>query len=130
MPLLPPTNLTGFAVDPHSIFLSWDPPPQHSLNGILRHYRLSGIEDPTASKFSVLFSSNQRSLSSLHPFYSYTISVAAVTVGEGPYSSNVTIETPQDGKMVCVCVCVCVCVYSNTGKSCGNTLDQSESFSS
>ena len=98
-----PENLTGFAVDSQSISLSWLPPPLESLNGILRHYQLTILEEPTARNFSVLSSSSQSLVSSLHPFYSYVISVAAVTVGAGPFSGNVTIETHQDGEAVIYC---------------------------
>lgn len=96
VPLLAPTNLTGSAIASHSASLSWTPPPEDSLNGILRHYQVDIIEEATSRQFSVLSSSNQTILSSLHPFYSYVISVAAVTVGAGPFSVNITIVTHED----------------------------------
>ena len=37
-------------------------------------------------------------ISSLHPFYTYTFSVAANTVGLGPFSEPVNQQMPQDGK--------------------------------
>lgn len=42
-------------------------------------------------------SSTERLVDSLHPFYNYTCTVAAVTVAEGPFSLSVTITTGQDG---------------------------------
>ena len=43
-------------------------------------------------------------ITSLHPFYVYEWSVSAFTVGEGPYSSIVTLTTPEDGKLIVVSV--------------------------
>ena len=40
------------------------------------------------------------SVPTLHPFYTYTCIVAAVTVGLGPYSTAVEVELPEDGKQV------------------------------
>lgn len=39
----------------------------------------------------------QRLVDSLHPFYNYTCTVAAVTIAEGPPSSRITVTTEQDG---------------------------------
>ena len=36
----------------------------------------------------------------LHPFYTYTCTIAAVTIGEGPYSEELTITMPEDGKHI------------------------------
>ena len=82
-----------------SISLSWVPPPTELLNGVLRYYQIDIVEDPTLRVFSVNSSSNQYELSSLHPYYNYTISVAAATVGNGPFSDSITVETQQDGMM-------------------------------
>ena len=43
-------------------------------------------------------SSTERLVDSLHPFYNYTCTVAAVTIAEGPFSASVTITTQQDGE--------------------------------
>ena len=37
-------------------------------------------------------------LSDLHPYYSYTFTIAAVTVSEGPFSSDFTVLMPEDGE--------------------------------
>lgn len=89
----------GTAVDSRSISLSWGPPPAELLNGILRDYQIDVVEEQTLRRFSVHTSSSHYLLSFLHPFYDYVVSVAAFTVGNGPFSNNITIETHQDGKM-------------------------------
>lgn len=37
-------------------------------------------------------------IATLHPYYTYTWTVTAVTTGEGPYSPISTVTTPEDGK--------------------------------
>ena len=34
----------------------------------------------------------------LHPYYNYLCSVAAYTVGVGPYSSTLRVQMPEDGE--------------------------------
>ena len=41
------------------------------------------------------------SVGSLHPFYTYNISVSAVTVAAGPYTEPYTIRTLEDSKFLC-----------------------------
>ena len=36
----------------------------------------------------------------VHPAYSYNCSVSAVTVGRGPFSTAISILTPQDGNKI------------------------------
>ena len=38
-------------------------------------------------------------LSSLHPYYTYECSVAAVTVSYGPFSVSISIQTEEAGKL-------------------------------
>ena len=38
-----------------------------------------------------------RSISGLHPFFTYTLTVAAVTIGPGPYGLMLTVQMPEDG---------------------------------
>ena len=104
VPVSAPENLTGIALDSRSIALSWNPPPDEFLNGILRQYQIEVVEEDTPREFSVNTSSNQYLLSSLHPFYTYDISVTATTVGNGPFSDSIDITTHQDGEMQCYVV--------------------------
>jgi len=39
------------------------------------------------------------SIGSLHPYYIYECSVAAVTIDTGPYSSVINIQTDEAGKI-------------------------------
>ena len=58
-------------------------------------------ETGTISKWNVTETS--LAVDSLHPYYVYTVSVAAVTVGIGPYSDDVNITTDEAGeKLLCI----------------------------
>lgn len=75
--------------------LQWADPNLEDQNGVIKHYRVTVVgpdshQTLTSSGLSI-------QLTDLHPFYSYTCSVQAVTVGNGP-SGNITFTTYEDGK--------------------------------
>ena len=37
-------------------------------------------------------------LTNLHPYYTYTVLVLAFTIAPGPYSTAMTVQTPQEGQ--------------------------------
>ena len=57
------------------------------------------IFDSNISVFTT--SDNYWNINGLRPFSSYTFRVAASTIiGIGPFSTNVTVTTPEDGKHI------------------------------
>ena len=79
--------------------MSWSPPAADQQNGIIREYRVQVLEIETGNvSFHVSFSTSL-AISSLHPDYTYELSVSAFTVATGPYSSVVTVTTPEDGEL-------------------------------
>ena len=98
VPVAPPTNMEVEALGPHSILVSWDPPPLLTQNGLILFYTLilthnvSGQEEVYTSPNTSLI------LSSLSPYTWYQCTVTANTaIGAGPFFDPVTIQTPQDG---------------------------------
>lgn len=79
--------------------LNWNAPDPSKHNGVIRFYTVLVIEEETGSNTSFTSTSTQITVTSLHPFYTYQISVAAVTVSAGPYSPPVTLQTLEDGMM-------------------------------
>ena len=60
---------------------------------------MTETDTSTESKFNV--TSASLTVTSLHPYYVYTISVAAETVvGIGPYSDGVNVTTDEDGRFI------------------------------
>ena len=81
-----------------SITLSWDPPTSDQTNGYIRHYVVAVTEYDTTLAFQEQSNYTLVTLQSLHPYYTYTCRVAAVTTGAGPYTGNITVQLPEDGK--------------------------------
>ena len=51
----------------------------------------------TGSVLRLTSQTNVLNISGLHPYYTYSLSVAAVTIGPGPYGLVLTIRMPEDG---------------------------------
>ena len=98
-----PNNVTGLSLNSTAIQVSWDSPHLHLQNGVITSYTITLFEISTNS--TQLFSQNSLYttliISGLHPYYDYSISVAAYTVGVGP-ASITTVRTLQDGKYYCI----------------------------
>lgn len=97
VPDLSPSNLTGIAQDSVTILLSWNQPAGRH-NGIIQGYRLNITELNTGQIFRNVSATASLVISNLHPDYTYEWRVAAVTVGEGPYSDSHRVTTFEDGK--------------------------------
>ena len=82
-----------------SFVLLWNTPPPEDRNGVIRHYTVQCTELESGVVFQQLTvnSSTEVLVDSLHPHYSYSCAVAAITVVEGPFSYNITVTTSQDG---------------------------------
>ncbi len=98
-PGAPPFNLTHTNLTSSSLLISWDPPPAEYHNGVLRHYIIEATEEETGSHLNLSSTSTDALISQLHPYYHYSIHVAAVTVSAGPPSHTLTIQMLEDGKI-------------------------------
>lgn len=99
VPSAAPENLTGEALSSTSIKLSWQPPIPEKQNGIIRLYNVTVWEADTGNTISLSTVHTSITISSLHPYYTYHSSIAAVTVGIGPFSDTKEIQTLPDGKI-------------------------------
>ena len=97
-PSSPPLNVSGSAASATSLLLSWSPPPDRTHNGMIRMYSVRVVETDTGFEFYHDTTDSNTALNSLHPYYTYACSVAAVTVAYGPYSESTNIQTKEDGK--------------------------------
>ncbi len=97
-PSIPPVNVTAENVLSRSLSLSWVSPNQELLNGELTHYLLLIVEQDTNTTTQLLSTEDALELDFLHPFYTYRIRLAAVTVLPGPYSEEVVVTTLEDGE--------------------------------
>ena len=93
-----PENVTAHALNTSAMQISWLAPSPDSQNGIIRQYRFCIIELETGNvSCKTVENILQTTVTNLHPYYSYQVRVAAVTVGIGPYSTEVTLQLPEAG---------------------------------
>ena len=97
VPSSAPVSLQGSAVNSTTIQLQWGLPPLADQNGVIRSYYINISVAETGSIFQLTSVTTAWNISNLHPYYTYTITVAAVTIGPGPYSVALTIRMPEDG---------------------------------
>ena len=98
-PAASPGNLTVVNISANELSVSWERPNEIDINGILRHYILKySIINQTENRASVNVSGDRLNavLSSLNNFTGYNVSVAAFTVGIGPFSTEVE-TTSENG---------------------------------
>ena len=95
------SNVSGIALNSTHIHLTWDHPPRDEHNGNLSEYRIdvTELETGTALRFSSDASITEATIGSLHPYYTYNCTILAVTVGEGPPSTVITVRTAEDGML-------------------------------
>ena len=77
--------------------LSWIPPIEDDINGVVTGYIVSVLVQETQVTFTLNTSTTNVSLTQLHPYYTHHCSVTCITVTEGPYSDIVSIKTLPDG---------------------------------
>ena len=68
-------------------------------HGIIREYHVNLTEEATEVVTTYTSSVTSIEVSLLHPFYIYSWVVAAVTIGEGPYTQPIQVTTLEDGKI-------------------------------
>ena len=79
--------------------LTWQPVATEHTNGIIRRYSIRLTELETSTILEFLINDTMITVSDLHPFYTYSCSVAAETIGLGPFTAEQSIELPEDGKL-------------------------------
>ena len=94
----PPQDLRSSPLSSTAIEISWYPPRSENRNGIIRQYFINITTIITGDTWQLTTVDTNATVGSLHPFYSYSITVAAETISLGPFTSPVIVETPEDGK--------------------------------
>ena len=97
VPSSAPVSLQGSAVNSTTIQLQWEPPLLVDQNGVIRSYTVNISVAETGSSFQQTSETTTLNKSNLHPFYTYTLTVATVTIGPGPYGLVLTVQMPEDG---------------------------------
>ena len=97
-PTSAPTQVQVTSFDSVSISIAWEPPPFSDRNGdiVQYHIRVTELETQTDSEYTS--TTQNYTLTSLHPYYSYSISIAAETIAVGPYSTGLLQQTSESGE--------------------------------
>ena len=102
MPGGPPQNFTASVTSSTQILLTWQSLSIEVQNGRVRMYKISIFEVQTNTSSThvgeVSEGPMQLRVESLHPYYDYVCSVAAVTIGSGPYTSPLAVRTFEEGE--------------------------------
>ena len=96
-PSAPPQTLAGYAQSPTIIDLSWNPPSAIDINGILQYYVIRVRESETSRSWSFTHVEGEITVGSLHPYYNYWCRVSAYTIGLGPYTNQILVQTQEAG---------------------------------
>ena len=96
----PPLNVTISTVNSTTVQVTWAPPAPENQNGIITLYNINVTVSETKSGFTLNTSTTSLNLTGLHPHYTYTFAVTAVTIRPGPYSEPQAITTPEDCKFL------------------------------
>ena len=98
VPSGPPRNLATTSVTSHSISLTWDPPTAVNQNGIICTYIIRVTVLESGENIQLMSNSTEIDLEMLHPYYTYSFVISAVTIGPGPSSSAYNVTTEEEGK--------------------------------
>ena len=78
----------------------WEPPLFEDQNGIITSYIINVVLNETAENFQLSTTESRLFLDSLRPFGTYSFVIAAQTIaGVGPFSTVLTIATPEDSEL-------------------------------
>ena len=80
-----------------SISLTWDPPTAANQNGIIRSYIINMAVLESGEKIQLMTNDTKIDLELLHPYYTYSFVISAVTIGPGPPSSVYSVTTDEEG---------------------------------
>ena len=90
-----------------TIILTWDPPLLQNRNGIITDYIINVTALDTGEIHQYITPNRNLMLNSLAAFSTYAFIIAARTaVGAGPFSTDITIQTLEDGKKISQNFCI------------------------
>ena len=113
-----PQNFVAVASSSRSATITWDPPPMAQQNGIIILYTINVTVADSGEMFQLTSATTSLTVSTLQPFTTYFCIIAASTsVGMGPFSTVVTLQTPEDGTYIVwenpiLCFVCCICMNS------------------
>ena len=92
-----PANITSTKYPDITVNVTWAPPPNDKQNGVIKSYNIK-VTDVQLNETNYNTSNTTWILlQNLHPYYNYSVSIAAATIDVGPYSSEYYFTAPEAG---------------------------------
>ena len=95
-----PTIVSVTALSAHILSVLWSDPLSTDINGIIQSYLVNVSITETMETFLYKTNNTFLLLNDVHPYYTYSVMVAAVTIAPGPFTSEYSVTTPQDGELM------------------------------
>ncbi len=92
-----PQDVNAQAINSSTLLLTWTAPRDEFQNGLIQNYYIRLVERETGILLTFATEEETYQVPNLHPYYQYRYSVAAVTVGSGPYTEEALIQMPEAG---------------------------------
>ena len=93
-----PQNTTATDISSRSATLTWSPPLPEDRNGNITAYVINASVVGSEEMFQLVSESTILEIDTMTPYTTYSFLIAASTVvGLGPYSTVLTVQTPEDG---------------------------------
>lgn len=93
----PPESVVAQPLSPTALAITWEPPSVEVRNGIVQRYTVEIREVETGMVTTLSTEATALNLTSLHPYYTYSCTIAAETSAVGPYSYPVQVQLPESG---------------------------------
>jgi len=77
--------------------VSWSSPTSEHQNGVIQGYSISLVEIETGTYMMFSTAKETHTILNLHPHYRYSYKIAAITIGQGPFSEPSIIQLPESG---------------------------------
>ncbi len=95
-PSAPPANFNALPSSPTSASITWDPPPDDDINGVIIQYIINVTVVGSGLSFQLASTTTTLNITTLLPYTTYICIITAVTSeGRGPFSAQITLATPQ-----------------------------------
>ena len=102
-----PINFESTVTSSTSAYLTWNSPSYEEQNGVIIEYVINVTVLETGERFQLTSNTTFLEVTNLRPYRTYVCIIAAATsVGLGPFSTPVTVVTPEDGEGVEVSICI------------------------
>ena len=102
MPGESPLNVNAVNSSSTSVLVNWESPTPELIFGVLRRFEIRYYITSQPKNLSVIpnipFTDRAFEITQLLEFTNYSVEVSAITVGNGPFSSPVTVVTDEDSE--------------------------------